>query len=106
MAEELPLIRILVLDRGYVLACRCLDPENYAIWIPVTDSRTIRVWGTREGLGELCDGPVDTSTKLDRMIAHERIPVRAIIRVIEVDQKKWQKHMTPKRKTHAAPATA
>lgn len=90
MTEER--IRILVLDRGFVMVCRCTDPMQYGFWIPVHDARTIRRWGTSEGLAELYDGPL-SGTILDKMIPQETIPTRAILRVLEVEQSKWEPHL-------------
>lgn len=87
-------IRMLVLDRGFVLVCRCPDPEAYALWLPVTDTRTVRRWGTTQGLGELVNGPL-TATVLDPLVSAERIPTRAILRVLEVDQAAWKPHLEP-----------
>lgn len=83
-------IRILVIDRGFVLVCRCPDPTGYPYWLPATDCRTIRRWGTTgRGLGQLCSGPT-TETILDDLVPFEKIPVRAIVLVLEgVDQDKW-----------------
>ena len=92
--NETNLIRILVLDKGFVIVCRCEDPNGFPFWLPVTNSRTIRRWGTTEGLGQLCTGPT-TDTVLDKEIQSETIPCRAIVRVIDVDQKKWSKHLSP-----------
>jgi len=50
-------IRILVLDRGFVMVCRCTSPEQYGFWLPVYDARIVRAWGTSNGLAELCNGP-------------------------------------------------
>lgn len=105
--DEQPEIRILVLDRGYIIVCRCLDPKNYALWVPVTHSRTIRVWGTSEGLAELYAGPVKGKTKLDVMLPEEDIPVRAIIRSFKVSQTGWASELRDgERKVKRASATA
>lgn len=82
-------IRILVLDRGFVMVCRCANPMNFGFWLRVYDARIIRQWGTSKGLGELCQGP-KTSTQLDAIVGQESIPIRAIIRVLEVEQSKWE----------------
>jgi len=86
-------IRILVIDRGFVIVCRCPDPEGFGFWLPVTDSRTIRRWGTTNGLGELIDGPL-SGTVLDALVLKETVSVRAILRVIDVEQAKWEPHLS------------
>lgn len=92
MDEEKHPVRILVLDRGFVMACRCPDPGDYGFWLPVYRSRTIRRWGTAQGLGELVNGPL-AETVLDIMIPHETVPVRAVLRVIDAEETGWAAHL-------------
>lgn len=82
--------RILVLDRGFVLIARCVDLLTVALYLEATEVRCIRSWGTTEGLGQLIDGPTE-NTKFDAVINREVIPVRAILRVIDVNVDKWNK---------------
>lgn len=91
-------IRILVLDRGFVFVCRCPDPRDAGFWLDVTDSRTVRIWGTKDGLGQLYAGPTE-KTVLDALIPRKVIPVRAVLDTFEVDQEKWASHL------EAAPGT-
>ena len=91
-------IRILVLDRGFCLVCRCVNPMEFGFWIPVHDARIIRRWGTTNGLGELCNNGPKRETVLDEMIEQETIPTRAIIRVLEVNQESWEAHLKPSAK--------
>jgi hypothetical protein len=85
-------IRVLVCDRGFVFVCRCQHPAGVALWLPVTDSRTVRRWGTTGGLGQLVNGPTG-DTVLDDLIPAKTVPVRAILDVIEVNQEKWTPHL-------------
>jgi hypothetical protein len=85
-------IRIIILDRGFVLVCRCPAPQEYALWLPYTDRRTIRRWGTTEGIAQLCDGPTG-DTVLDQLCPAGQVPVRAILDVMEVDQSAWKQHL-------------
>ena len=86
-------IMIVVLDRGYVEVCQVPQyPEAYALWMPVWNSRTIRYWGTTEGLGELANGPTP-ETRLDAKVPSGQFPVRAIIKMLDVDQSKWSAHL-------------
>lgn len=87
-------IRIIVLDRGFVMVCRCTDPTQFGFWLSVRDARIIRVWGTTEGLAELCNGPTSL-TRLDAIVANETLPTRAILRILEVCQEKWEAHLKP-----------
>lgn len=85
-------IRIIVLDRGFVFVCRCPDPLEYALWLPYRDRRTVRRWGTTEGLGQLCDGPLG-STVLDAVVPEGNVPVRAVLDVMELTpegRRKWE----------------
>mgnify|MGYP000013421681 CR=1 FL=1 len=82
--------RILVLDRGFVLIARCPDLLTVALYLECTEVRCIRNWGTTDGLGQLVTGPTE-NTKFDAVIAREVIPVRAVLRVIDVEVAKWKK---------------
>ena len=76
---------IVVVDRGFVYVG---DAEVTSDWCIVTNARNIRVWGTTRGLGELAlNGPTD-NTKLDD-VGTVRIPMRAVISVIDTEQCKW-----------------
>lgn len=92
------MIRIIVLDQGHVIVCRCEDPQDYSMWVPYTHMRVIRRWGTQHGLNQIANaGPVDSSTVLDELnVAGGKCPVRAIINVIEVNQAKWRDYLDPK----------
>ena len=90
MSDVLHPPRILVLDRGFVLIARCPDLASVALYLECTEVRCIRSWGTTEGLGQLVAGPTE-NTKFDAVIAREVIPVRAILRVIDVEAGKWKK---------------
>lgn len=84
-------IRILILESGFVIVCRCPDPAGYPFWLPYTEARMIRRYGTTEGLGQLCGGPT-AQTVLEAMVPEGKCPVRAIINCIEgLDQVKWNK---------------
>jgi hypothetical protein len=88
-------IRILVLEAGFVMVCRCPDPTGYPFWLPYSDMKIIRRWGTSQGLGELCDGPTETTT-LDAKVSEGTCPVRAIINILECSEKglkKWEKEL-------------
>lgn len=88
-----PKPRILVLDRGFVVIAYCPDLLTVGLYLECHNVRCIRSWGTTEGLGQLVSGPTE-NTKFDAVIPREVIPVRAILRVIDVDLKAW-KHLYP-----------
>ena len=86
-------IKIVVLDRGFVYVGRVsqevtsLTPRINE-WFVLHQAQNIRIWGTSQGLGQLRDGPL-SGTKLDN-VGTVRIPQRAIISFIDVDQKAWK----------------
>ena len=86
-------VRILILDRGHVWVCRCPEPQNFALWLPVTDARTIRRWGTTQGLAELVRGPLE-GTQLDALLPTATVPVRAVLAVIDCEEEKWAAHLS------------
>jgi len=86
-------IRIVILEAGFVMVCRCPEPSQFPYWLPYSSRRTIRRWGTTKGLGELCNGPT-SETVLDELVAEGTCPVRAIIDVLECSEeglKAWSK---------------
>ena len=78
-------IKIVVADRGFVYVGRLKLDNDFAV---LTDAKNIRVWGTTKGLGELVSGPT-VSTKLDN-VGTVRIPVKAVISIIDTEAKKWK----------------
>lgn len=91
--------RILVLDRGFVLIARVKPHPKRAFWLRCR-TRTIRVWGTNNGLAQLIDGPL-SGTTLDPIVV-EDIPYRAILRELHVNGEKWKQHLSvPQKKAKA-----
>tara|TARA_R110000868_G_scaffold74752_6_gene216289 strand:+ start:91 stop:411 length:321 start_codon:yes stop_codon:yes gene_type:complete len=78
-------IKIVVLDRGFVYVGRVSNEAHFVI---IKNAKNIRSWGTTKGLGELVSGPLST-TKLDH-VGTVRAPFRALISLIDVEQKKWK----------------
>ena len=76
---------IVVLDRGFVYVG---DVVIEGDWCVMTNARNIRHWGTKNGLGELVNGPLK-ETKLD-FVGSLRAPLRAVISIIDVDVDKWK----------------
>jgi len=76
---------IVVLDRGFVyVGCVTIEGD----WCVITEARNIRHWGTKNGLGELVNGPLK-ETKLD-FVGNLRAPLRAVISLIDVNESKWK----------------
>ncbi len=69
---------IVIADRGFVWVGTTTANSEYC---RIENARNIRVWGTTEGLGELRDGPTD-STKLDA-VGTVLVPMRAVIGFIK-----------------------
>jgi hypothetical protein len=87
-----PRILLFVLDRGFVVIGKAeLDPDYMTHWL-LNPGRTIRRWGTDQGLAQLKNGPM-TNTVLDPPIIRH-IPFRSIIEILEVEQKAWIPHLT------------
>lgn len=78
-------IKIVVLDRGFVYVGRV---EVGADFVTITHAKNIRTWGTTKGLGELVSGPL-SGTKLDT-VGTVKAPLRALISLIDVEQKAWK----------------
>jgi hypothetical protein len=85
-------VRILVLDRGWVVVGRCQEPTECGLWIKVRNGRVVRRWGTTRGLEEIANEGPRTGTQLDDAVAEQSIPVRAIVRVLECKEKPWTAH--------------
>ena len=76
---------IVVADRGFVYVGKMTWDSEFAI---LEDARNIRYWGTTKGLGELAlEGPTE-KTRLDA-VGTVRIPCRAVISIIDTEEKKW-----------------
>jgi len=81
---------IFVLDRGFVVVgTRQIHPTLAYHWL--VRGRTIRRWGTTQGLSELCGGPT-TDTQLDPICDRE-IPWRSVIEMQIAEAKKWAKSL-------------
>jgi hypothetical protein len=83
-------IKIVVADRGFVYV-GYVEPTaetSDAYFTVMKKAHNIRVWGTTKGLGELVSGPT-SSTKLDK-VGSIKIPNRAVISIIDVEQSKWK----------------
>ena len=68
---------IVVLDRGFVYVG---DVSRDGDWLRITNAKNIRYWGTKNGLGELRDGP-KAETKLD-LVGEVLAPMRAVIHLV------------------------
>lgn len=76
---------IVVADRGFVYIG---DVEVSDDWCVITNAKNIRGWGTTKGLGELAGGGPTSKTILD-VVGTVRIPLRAVISIIDSEKKLW-----------------
>lgn len=68
---------IVVLDRGFVYVGDVVIDGDF---ITITRARNIRYWGTKNGLGELRDGP-KAETKLDD-VGQVLAPMKSVIHFV------------------------
>lgn len=68
---------IVVLDRGFVYVGNVRINGDF---LHITDAKNVRHWGTKNGLGELRNGPLK-ETKLDE-IGDVIAPMRALIHLV------------------------
>ncbi len=92
MADDIE-TKILVLDRGHVLVGRVQPHPKLAFHWLVSPGRTIRRWGTAEGLPQLANGPL-ADTVLDA-IGTFSVPWRAVLFLIDVKESAWQAFLEP-----------
>ena len=64
--------RIIVAGRGQVFAGDCIDNDDGSVTI--SNAKNIRRWGTKKGLGELSNGPLD-DTVYDEYGTVKTIPI-------------------------------
>jgi hypothetical protein len=77
---------IVIADRGWVYVGQC---DHDGEWCIITDAKCIRKWGTTEGIGELVAGP--THKTVADQCGTVRVPARAIIGMIDTEEKSWKK---------------
>lgn len=77
-------VRIVVLQRGWVVVGRVTETEDKVI---ITSASVVRAWGTTKGLGELRTGPT-SSTKLDPSGTIEAHPLTVVF-TMDVDAAAW-----------------
>jgi hypothetical protein len=68
---------IVILDRGFVYVG---DITIECDWLNITKAKNIRYWGTKNGLGELRNGPL-SETKLDE-VGEVMAPLKSLIHLI------------------------
>lgn len=82
-------IFIFVCDRGFVVVGEMDGRETLPFSWHLSKSRTIRRWGTTEGLAQLKDGPL-AETKLD-VVCERTLPQRSVLDIIHLTKEGAQK---------------
>lgn len=80
-------VYILVLDRGFVVV-GTIEPHPTLVYHWLCRGRTVRRWGTTDGLAQLCNGP-QPDTVLDP-ICTRSIPWRSVIEMQHAEVKPWK----------------
>ncbi len=78
-------MKIVIVDRGWIYVGKCKYEKDFLI---ITDAQNIRKWGTMRGLGQLAHEGPTSSTRLD-LYGTVRIPMRAVISVIDTEATLW-----------------
>ena len=84
-------IVLMVLDRGFVVVGRASIYDGLAFHWQLTPGRTVRQWGTTQGLSQLRTGPTP-QTILDPAV-DRLVPFRSIIEILMVEEEKWEQHL-------------
>ncbi len=84
-------VKILVLDRGFVLVGRVERHPDLAFHWRVAPARCVRRWGTTGGLAQLRSGK-RPETQLDDVSA-ETVPFRAVLRILDVEEGAWDREL-------------
>jgi hypothetical protein len=83
-----PRVLLFVLDRGFVVVGLAEpDPDLAFHWL-LKPGRTVRRWGTSNGLAELVRGPTADTVLDDPATRH--VPFRSVIEILEVDERAWR----------------
>ena len=77
-------IRIVIAQRGWVFVGRYEDGQMGTV---LRDAKCVRRWGTKEGLGELVNGPLN-DTVLDPCGIVRLHPLQ-IVATIDANPEKW-----------------
>jgi hypothetical protein len=82
-----PTLAIFVIEAGHVLIARAFGGADGTLRLH--DARTIRIWGTDHGLGQLYSGPT-SKTVLDAKVPLILQPVPKVIYALPVSENpKW-----------------
>jgi hypothetical protein len=79
-------IRIVVLQRGWVVVGRFTQLASECV---LEDGAVIRIWGTKNGLAELADGPKKT-TVLDKSKYPIRYHEMTAVLSIDCEDSEWE----------------
>jgi len=77
---------IVIATHGWIFVGKCDIDKN---WCVITGAKTIRVWGTKRGIGELAENGPTERTKLDDG-GVIRIPLASVVATLDTEESKWK----------------
>lgn len=91
MSEQKRQTVILICDRGFIHVGKITKSLDYPFALHVSPCRTIRRWGSEQGLAQLVNGP-NENTVLDAPCS-KTVFYRWVGEIIEVDEAAWEPHL-------------
>jgi hypothetical protein len=80
-------IKIVILQRGWVMVGRL---ERNGSECKLHNASTIRIWGTKHGLGELTKNGVLKDTVIDKCNGLVEFDYLTVVATISCEEKKWE----------------
>jgi hypothetical protein len=71
--------QIVIIDNGFVHVGNCSISDGF---LRIDDAKNLRLWGTKQGLGELANGP--TGNTIADPIGKILVPIGRVVFFIEV----------------------
>lgn len=78
--------KIVILQRGWVLVGKFERTGNDC---KIHQASVIRIWGTKNGIGEIAEGGPTSSTKLDKCHGVVEFDYLTVVATISVNESKW-----------------
>jgi len=83
-------VKIVILQRGWIMVGKF---ERIGNDCKLHNASVIREWGTSKGLGEIAEGGVTSSTKLDKCYGVVEFDYLTVVAMISCNNKKWEKSL-------------
>ena len=83
-------IKIVILQRGWIVVGRFSRSGSQC---KLNNASVIRTWGTTQGLGEIAEGGVTSTTKLDKCKGVVEFDYLTVVLTIDCEAKKWEKSL-------------